>query len=83
MDEKGRSKKIHIIDFGLARVLGHTHTPKPMKLDKPWYCHCFFRGARMQARCDVLSLGFLMNIFLRKVMTGEYRVLVWLVMRTF
>lgn len=80
MSEEGEPQEVHIIDFGLACSVGFCHPQTSIKICKSWYCPCFFNGTPMQARCDVLSVAYIISYF-RDLMSEEYKELDELLLR--
>jgi len=81
MGEDGEPQEVHVIDLGLACRVGHAF-PRACASNQPWYCPCFFDGAAMQARCDLVGLAYTLGIF-RDVMSCEHEELDALLQRAF
>lgn len=70
MGEDGEPQEVHVVDMGLACRVGHAF-PRVRASNQPWYCPCFFDGAAMQARCDLVGLAYTLGFF-RDVMSCEH-----------
>ncbi|XP_037776978.1 casein kinase I homolog 1-like [Penaeus monodon] len=68
MDDEGRPQKVHVIDFGFARLIGGKQRPKKTRSPKEWYCKCFYSGDELSLACDMPGLGFIVHYLLRAML---------------
>ncbi|XP_037789288.1 serine/threonine-protein kinase Pkn1-like [Penaeus monodon] len=61
LTESGYPVGVSIIDFGLAVMVGGSHTPRTPNSRKRWYCDCFYIGCAMGPACDMPGLGVILE----------------------
>nr|XP_027230506.1 uncharacterized protein LOC113822167 [Penaeus vannamei] len=56
----GGAPTVHVIDFGLALPVGQCH-PKSSQGRHSWYCACVHEGTAVTSKCDVVSVGVILQ----------------------